>query len=314
MNTHTILGMALPTNEPDTAFEYILKSLDHFKEVAPITTFLMNFQKPWSDGEIIKATEIIKSYGFEVRWSFNSYEVKGEGLVPFNKIRTDACKLMPEAKFYALTDDDMQFCGPSPNIFKSAGQQYLEAIHYLTMHDNCGLVLIGGTMFRKISKYSIGPVPLVSEYLTNRGFIARNIYPEGYSLPNDAYELVGSDEEKVTAADRLFRGWYPAKFGCGRIRHYENTGKKGKLESGSKAYNWNKVEILRENNFKFIKDHYKVDFSMNEGDYDVVDHDQYFANGGVNVYDKEVVKMLTTDYTNSSCRVLMSEIINKFSR
>ena len=143
---HTILGLAVPTNEPDVAFNYLLNTLDPLKSVAPITTFLFNFQKPWDEESIQKAVDICESKGFAVRYAFNSYEIKAKGEVPFNKIRNDACKLMPEAKFLVLMDDDFSFQWRSNSVVKSAGEQYLDIIDYMVKYPKCGFVLLKGKL------------------------------------------------------------------------------------------------------------------------------------------------------------------------
>lgn len=328
-NPHTILGCALPTNEPKTAFDYILSSLEYFKEVAPITTFLFNFQAPWTDEDIKKAVDMCESYGFEVRYTYNSYTVEGRGLVPFNQIRHDACALMPEGKFFALTDDDFKYRWGTAKNNRSAGQQYVDTIHYLTTHEKCGLVLMGGSLFKKIPRHHIGPVDLQNTFITGHGYVMRSLGPDvALTLPVDALWCLGSDEEKVCAGARLSRGYYPAKFGNSRTLHYENhrgkdktqklletmdeteleTVNDGKITGGAQVYGWNRVDILDSNNNKFIRDNYNPKFK-GQGYYNVVDTELYFKNGGIDVYDKRVVEEYTTDYTDRDSEEQIKEII-----
>lgn len=306
-NPHTILGIAIPTNEPETCKEYFLASLEYMKEVAPISTILFNFQRPWTSNQIYEAVNICENLGFEVRWSFNEYKIEGKGKVPFNKIRNDACKLMPEAKFFALTDDDFKYRGPSASMNKTAGQQYVDVIDYLTTFENCGLVLMSGTMVKKVPKYCIAPVDLTNTYLTGRGFVMRSMGEEGLTLPKDCLHLVGSDEERVSAGFRLVKGLYPAKMPFSRTAHYEN-----KVQPGHEMYDWNNEEILNSNNAKYIRDNYNKNFKGKDT-FNVVDPEKYFSAGGIDVYDKEVVEQYTRSYQDVSTEELVSKIINHYT-
>lgn len=307
-NPHTILGLAIPTNEPTTCKEYFLDSLHYLKEVAPITTILFNFQKPWTQEEIDQATAHCKSLGFEVRYSFNEYNIEGKGKVPFNQIRNDACKLMPDAKFFALTDDDFKYRGPSNSMDRTAGQQYVETIDYLTRFKNCGLVLMGGTMFKKIPRYHIGPVDLENTFITGRGYVMRSMGEEGLTLPKDCLHLVGSDEEKVSAGFRLSKGLYPAKFGFSRTAHYEYHSKT--VVSGENMYGWNADDILDENNSKYIREHYNPKFK-GKGFYNVVKAETYFENGGIDVYNEDTIKEYTVNYKETNTQELIDAIIER---
>ena len=312
MNTfdpHSILGLVFSTNEPDTAYSHIMKSIDAFKEVAPISTFLINFQEPWTDEQIQESIELIKSYGFSVRCTFNTYTVTGKGLVPINKIRNDTAMLMPEAKFYALIDDDMTFRYGTDKMNKSAGQQYVDVIHYMTMHQNCGIVMMGGILIKTPPRYVIAPTSLPNSYLTNRGYILKAMSKDdGVFLPNDAVDLLGSDEDRVLAAYRLYYGLYPAKMSNSRTTHYDNTS-----VPGYKMYEWNTLEILNANNHGFIRSHYKSDFDGSEYNTDLVNYKDYESSGGINVYDKEVVSNNSTNYYNSNSEEEVTEIINYYN-
>lgn len=321
-NLHTILGFSLPTNEPETAFEYILTSLENLKAVAPISTFLINFQKPWTEEQINKAVSLIESYGFEVRWSFNEYEIKGKGLVPFNRIRDDACKLMPEAFAYALTDDDMTYKGSSPKMKKNAGEQFLDSIHYLLHYEKCGMVLFGGSLYKKTPNYQLQPVDIINTYITGRGLIFRNLGDDCRTIPKECLDFVGSDEEKISAAYRLAKGYYPAKLRMARVHHYENHRAKesknpkkndNKLTSGAEQYGWNDAKILDENNLGYIKEHYNPEFKGKDN-YNVCSFENYTNAGGINVYDEEVVKKYNYNYENKTSEEVLNEIINKFNQ
>lgn len=316
MNNHEILGLAVPTNEPDTAFNYLLASLDGLKEVAPISTFLFNFQKPWTDNQIKEAIRICESYGFEVRHTYNSYEITGKGKVPFNQIRGDACYLMPEAKFFMLMDDDFSFRGRSGSLAKSAGEQITDIVHYMLANPRCGFTLLKGNYYLKeVARYEVAPaISLENRYITDKGIILRNLGESGLVVPDEALSLVGSDEEKIACSWRLHEGYYPAVINHTRILHYENCNSK-QVENapvkGETMYQWNAESILEFNANKFIREHYYPEF-VNRAwrPTQLVDHDYYASVGGPDILESEFRKSHTISYANRSNQVVISEILS----
>lgn len=314
-----ILGLAMPTNEPTTFRKFWLPYLDNIKEISPFTTCLFNFQSPWTDEEIVEVIKKCESKGFEVRYAINSYEIPKYGYVPFNKMRNDAAGLMPEAKFYMITDDDMSYM-PAKGDKKSAGRQILECIHYLTKFPDCGLVLIGNNRDNDVEDGKISPVPLKNNYWNRKGIIFRNLgTPDEHLFPKESLKLYGSCEEKVCSGARLAKGWYPAKIKNGSILHTENLLKcsydgvelekdESKVSCGL-VYGWGKKEIVRENNLKFIKENYCYN-AKNENKSEVVSKSLYFSNGGINVYDAEVVESRTINYKDYDLNTLLEEVEN----
>lgn len=316
-SNHEILGFVVPTNEPDVAFSYLLKSLDGLQDAAPISTFLFNFQKPWTEKQIAQAVDICKSYGFEVRYAFNTYEIKGKGLVPFNQIRGDACKLMSEAKYFMLMDDDFSFRGKSGAISKSAGDQIVDIIHYMMNHPKCGVTLLKGNYYLKdVAKYEVAPAPSIdNRYITDKGIILKNFdSTNGLVVPNEALTLLGSDEEKVACAWRLYHGYYPAVINHARILHYENcnsTTIENAPVTGENMYNWNTTEILDANTNKFIREHYYAKFKNGAWrTTKLLDHQDYLDAGGNDVTDPDFRKNNTINYQNISTSANIRDIIS----
>lgn len=304
-----ILGFALPTNEPDTFEGYFLRSIDNLKEVAPLLEILINFQKPWDYSSIDKVLNILEAKGFNTKYEFNEYQVNGTGLVPFNQIREDSARIDPDLPIYAMVDDDMTFLGSTGAVRESAGRQFLRIIHYMLNYQNCGLSIIGSSLYRRIPKYTLAPTDINSTYVTGKGIVVRSMGEEGLVLPSGAYNLLGSDEEKVVAASRLYRGWFPAKMGYGKVRHYENLRGKNPVQSGSSVYKWNSREILEANNVKFVRDNYNPDYNYdnNRGN-DVIDWNTYKSNGGIDIYNREVVEEYTINYEEMSNQDILDEI------
>ena len=313
---HSILGLVMPTNEPETAFSLILPSLHQLKEISSISTFLINFQHPWTPESVEECVKLITDIGFKVKYKFSTYDAS-DG-VPFNLIRSDTCDLMPEAKFFALIDDDMTFRGPSNAINKNAGQQYVDIIHYMMTHPRCGIVLIGGTMVKRIPRNSIAPISLKSIYQTGKGLIVRNMYPIGYVLPFDSLESKGAFEERIAAGMVLYNGYYPAKLPFGRINHYENTGlfKKKKFARGEETYQWKSGKFL--DNLIYVKEHYNPNyiyepFEKGLNNWNIVEPETYVQHGGTLITD-EFILSNTVDYSNSDFETSLNTIKSLYDK
>ena len=309
MDTKDILAFTMPTNEPDTAFDYILTSLDNVEAVAPISKFLINYQKPWTEKQIDEANDIIVSHGFDVVWDYNEYDIPKQGYVPFNRIRDDTTLLNENALLYSLTDDDMTFGTATESVNEDFGRQLLRIAHYMITHPSCGLTIVGSSLYQRIGKYTVAPTDVVSTYVTGKGIIARTL-GDGYRLfPEGVLDFVGPDEEKVIAASRLYRGWYPAKIGFGKVRHYENLKKDGGPKPAHIVYNWLTDDILDHNNLKFIKDTYNsnYDYKVNEGN-NLITNDKFMEIGGIDTSSDRVIREYMVDYSEMSNNDILEEI------
>ena len=298
---HNLLGIVLPTNSPDVMRKYLLSSLEIAKDAAPFCTFLINFQPPYTANELSEVVETIKSYGFKVKTNYNVYRHE-PGLVPVNRIREDTAAIDSSCKYYMIFDDDMTFMGPSAKMPRSAGHQILEAIRYLEYFDDCGVLVFGGTLIKKIAKDSIAPIDFRKEYVTGKGIVLRNIAEkasEGLFVPAAAYDLVGSDEEKVAAAYRISEGYYVAEMPFVRINHYENQkssrNKNGKIP-GKDKYHWNTDEIKDANNFGFLRENYNPDYTSKGN---VVSLEKYKEAGGQEFWTEPAKRTMFFDATTT---------------
>lgn len=308
-DSHDILTLTIPTNEPKTFMNYFLKSLPMMRDVAPVSTIACNFQEPWTEDEVRDAVVSMEELGFKVCYQHvGKYHVESKGLVPFNRIRHDTAMLNKNSVFFALTDDDFEYRGPSASINKTAGHQYLDSLMYLTMFRNCGFVLMGGTMFKAVPRNHIGPVKLDEWFITGRGFIFRNMAPDFYVYPNDALDLKGAGEEKLIAAARMNEGFFPAKMGFARTRHDEIRNRPD-VVPGHEMYGWLKEEIVEQNLNKYINDHYHTGI-RGVYSYNVVLPDVYFSKGGVD--HKKEFEMYDKDFTNSDPEKIVDFLIREY--
>lgn len=309
MNSHNLLGIVLPTNNPEAMRKYFLPSLVNAKEIAPYVTFLLNFQKPYTQEESEEVIKAITDLGFKCKVMYSSHTISAPGLVPINLIREETSSLAPDCKYFMIFDDDMSFMGPSTSMHRNAGVQILECLIYLLSYRKCGVLVCGGTLVKKIKKDTISPIDYCREYVTGKGLILKNVRGEGQGnfVPWSAIGLYGSDEEKVAAAYRISQGYFVAEIPFMRINHYENQrssrNKKGKIP-GKDLYQWNTDEIKDNNNFKFIRENYCSEYTPGKGN--IVSKELYENAGGVNAWKSP--ERYTMDFNNVSTEEIITTL------
>lgn len=262
-----IISALLPTVNPKQMFKLVIPSLVNIQEVKEYLQFDMNFQYPWDKKSIKKAVTTIEDLGFKCKYSYNSYD-SSNGVL-FNKIRNDCAEKCEDydTELYMNLDDDMTF-GTSTKLVKfDAGDQLLQAINYMLLNKDCGVLKLGGALVKYPPKYHTGIISHYGDVITGKGLIFRNLHlKENKSpiFPDDSLNLLGSDEEKVIAASRFIQGMFIARQGFFHSRHYENRkSTKVKVTSGEELYHWAEKFVKEANNWKFIKEHY---FVSGEGD------------------------------------------------
>lgn len=308
IDQHNILTLLMPTNEPETLKRFWLPSLNNLTEIVPISTIAINFQYPYTEREVNDIVSQIESYGFRVKYQLrDKYNVEGKGMVPFNQIRHDTAMLNPDSLFYALTDDDFSYQGPSASVHKTAGAQYLDIIHYMLAHAECGFTLIGGPMIKAVDINHIGLTnPYTTFYAVKKGYILRNMKDYGFCIyPDDAIDMKGAGEEKIIAASRLAEGLYPATMKCGRTHHYENWKKDG-VKNGAEDYGWELQEVLDNNVHKYLNEHYNVHVDRLTNMW-ICDPSIYYSRGGYE-YTDDVRKKLDSDYSEYNIHEILSMI------
>lgn len=279
MKNNNLLGLILPTNDPMSIRKYLLPSLVNIKELIPYSTILVNYQKPYTEEEMRRVTNEIINLGFECRTRYSEYNVPAFGHIPMNAIREDTAALAPECKYFMFIDDDLSFRGSSAKMPRTSGIQILQCLIYLLKYSNCGIMVLGGNLIKKIKKDTIAPIPYNRDYVTGRGLIFKNHSPsQGLLVPREALQLYGSDEEKVAAAYRVSCGLYTAELPFVRIMHCENQkslkNKNGKIP-GYDLYKWNTDDIRDKNNFKFIRDNYNPEYKFGKGN--IIHPDNYIG-------------------------------------
>lgn len=286
---NTVLGLCLSTNDFRSLKAILLPSLEHALPLVNISTWLVNFQPPYTKDEIDEVVTAIKSHGFKVRYSYNEYDTSRayQGYVPMCKIRNDTAKMMPEALIYGIIDDDMSFKHASAKCNKSGGSQYLDAVRYMIDHKKCGVVTLRNRR-STVPIHQIELRPTKDTYTLGKGLLLRNSL-EGRIVPDSAESVMGYGVETLAVGARFLQGLYPAELHGARIGHNEYRQKL--TVSGSKIYHWDSPEILESNMINYIQTNYNEDY-LKTGE--LIPYEDYLDAGGVGCTHRLRLKYSTT--------------------
>jgi len=205
-----LVGICLPTNNPDRTIFTFAPTLEHIKELGDVALFLIHFQPPWKRGQIRQFLERLEEVGFNALWTCSRRAWSKP--IKMIRIRGLCAALAPEIKYYMFVDDDFRFSGPTPSMPFTSGQRYLQVIDYLERMPYCGVVNVKGFLGGKTTGTKI--VPAREEMIaTGRGTFFRNMHHQhGFSLYfKECLGLVGGLEETLAAYVRVELGYWIAK-------------------------------------------------------------------------------------------------------
>lgn len=228
------LALLLPTNDPETFNNFFMSSVDQLKFISDKLIFCINFQPPFMNEDVQNIVDKLQNMGFEVRYTFNEYNIERKGLIPFNKIRYDCARLCPEADLYALCDDDF-------NFLKDSDLMINEIIEKFENDKSLGVIqctslprIFPFGYFKKEAKYH--------NYYTDSGFFFRNIHNEDKDIlvyPSDALECLGACEEFIIGLTLAERGYTTMLRSRSAIMHCREY-----VDNGESPYGWGGEEVL----------------------------------------------------------------------
>ena len=264
-----VLGISVYTEDPEAASILSEDSLKDIQKISSISCLLVNFVSPkWTQDKMDEMLDKIDFLGIEVHSFLNSYEMKGRGLRPYNRMRYDSVVLQ-ELPFYAFFSDSTEFRkkkdGKRDDILG-----LLDAVHYLSVHRRCGIV----SFRQKADSDSVVPIPLDAS-CTGNGMVVRSmkgISPYGAVIPRRSLSLEGAGEELLVASHVLWNGYYPAV----RLGVKFQKGKKDMEGSDSRA-------IMENNNCRFIQETFNHHYAYNDKDKNLVDVSVYLDHGGQSI-------------------------------
>lgn len=301
---NNILGFALPTNNPEIIKKILLPSLANSSELREICTWGLLFNPPYTLGEINDVVNQFRSFGFKVEYDYKELNRTdfSKGLVPISYLRNEAARLIPNCKIYSLIDDDMSFEEANESVFKSGGEQYIDAVRYmLEFYDKCGLILFRNRR-KVIPAHTVRPVDITEPYYTGRGMFLRRV-PNCLITPTDSEWVLGGDEENIAAGARLIKGLYPAEVHSTRVNHHEH--RRSIKPAGQDIYGWYKWDVIKNNATKYIKENYNYEFKGSQAirgsgyrdDPNIVRYEDYIKSGGLS---KDKYNEYTRSYSDIS--------------
>lgn len=276
-----LLGIVLPSNNPEQFFSHLAPTLEHIKEIADQSVFLINFQPPWTVSERAAVARHIERIGFECRHIFTKWWTKPIKII---KMREQCALLAPECKYYLFIDDDFKL-SPGTKKFKfTSGQRYLQSLDYLERWPRCGLIntksFLGGHKWG----LKIGPTKH-DMYATNRGLFLRSMKKHGFLLsPEGMHDLRGDLEESALAFARIELGYFPAKQMNNPTIHL--TGKLDQYDDD--PLNMHNYKVINENVGKWIRERYDdPDWEYEQKRLPGDLFTKYLAAGGIDITEKK---------------------------
>lgn len=291
------LGIAFPTNEPNTTIDLLLPTIHHLRyllEIQKIKVFFgIVFQPPWTERQIRHVVNMVEAEGF-----FIYYEVvpaaKSGAEVKLNWLRELSARKVAWCDYILMIDDDFKFTSGTKTVPKSSGQVYGEMIDYMERHPRCGIMetraFLGGTQQgQKI-------IPIWDWiYYRGVGQLNRNLPEVNWIMtPPSTYFMKGGMEDPLPAFSKMEMGYY-----CALRRNVPTIHRrKSKLASqvilDEKSFNC--IHVLNKNAYRWIRDRYDCP-TWSQGKKCPVPYDLYISKGGPDfLYDDTVFESLVVDY------------------
>jgi len=253
LNNEKKLVFLLPTCEPNTIKHLLLPSLKYIKNISNTISFAICFQPPYTDEEIQEILTAFKD--FDIKYFKKEYIFEKPN-TPLMKMRHDCSMLYPDAKYYALLDDDMEF-------EEGIDKFYLDAIHEMDKDKKLSVVTFSKRDLFFENKFftNAGIIYRGGKYYGFEGFVPHLLPKECNTLVpyegEDLIELVGGHQDELCAMIRLARGEKSKSYINVPTRHRENRKQPGYLEHG-----WLKAEDSENSVNAFIKKYFNPNYSI----------------------------------------------------
>jgi len=277
------VGIVMPTCNPTVALTKLLPSVEYIKELAPIATWLINFNGPWNRFQIDIFTSGLRELGFgNTLWRYSDDWDKPIKLI---KMREMCAELDPDCDLYLFIDDDFKFLPNTPKYPFSSGRRYLHSIDYMTRFPRCGVVntksFLGGTP----QKLKIIPVKHDMQ-ATGQGLFLRNMKKHGFTLAlKEMREIRGGLEEQTMCYLRTEFGFFSAKQMNNPTIHI--TGKLSDWDNDKE--NFHNIEVIDQNLAGWIRNRYQPDWEYQHRKAPARLWESYTANGGIELTNELII-------------------------
>ena len=291
-DTNKVLGVSIYSMNPDIANRNIFsdETLSEFKKVSKDICLLVNFVS-WEEASVAETVDRVEERDIKILYRINSYDIKGRGLLPCNRMRYDSVSLS-EFPYYAFLQENMKIRDSGNSV--SGAMQLMHAVHFLAANKRCGVVSLKKTL-KGFSPETVIPVPF-SVSLSGGAFVVRSmkgISPYGSVIPRRSLELEGAGDDILAASHVLWNGYYPAVLSGFKIasEKVESDG------SDSRA-------LMENNNCRFIQDTFNHHYSYTDKGANLVDASVYLEHGGPSVTES-YQKMYAMSYKDSKVSAVL---------
>lgn len=236
MKKEETLVFTMPTNNP-IDFKYkFMGGIENIIDLKDYCTFSIIFQPPFTQELINEHLKELDKLGLHYKWQFKTYTFE-KGKTPLIKMRQDCAMMVPNALFYAMLDDDMQFANPIEK--ETIGIQYLNGIYNLLVDDNISLCqILPPDCFNREKekpKNITAATPDHKTYYTANGLILRGGIYYGFKgvMPADTINIYGGCQDVMMCLWRMMNNKISICIPNGLCYHYEHREQKGMHE-----YKW----------------------------------------------------------------------------
>ena len=281
LTSHT--GIIIPTHNPDDFFNKLLPSVEFITELAPFTTWLINFNGDrWDMPAIFEAIAILHEYEFETEWRYTGIWDKP---IKVLKMREQCAEMAPDCDLFLFIDDDFKFVKETDKYPFTSGQRYLHSIDYMTRFPKCGIVNTKSFLGGSHQKLKIVPTK-DDMHATNQGLLLRNMKEHGFllALP-EMREMMGGLEEQAMSYLRIEHGYFAAKQMNNPTVHI--TGKLSQWDG--KPDDFHNIGVIDANLAGWIRNRYKPEWEYQKRKLPDSLWELYLANGGIELTDDLIV-------------------------
>lgn len=278
------LAILIPTYRPEMAVYDFLPTLIHIQPLAKFSTFLVNFQDPYDNGDVSYFVREVLKLGFKIRHTHSGTWERPQKMA---LMREQTAELGGEDfDLYLNIDDDFKFSPGTPTQRKSSGLKYLDCIDYMAVNDRCGAINVKSFLGGKPWGEKIAP-HFDDMFATNRGLFLRKI-PGMLFTSQAALGIIGGLEETIAVYSRIEQGYYPAKQMNNPTIHITGDHEKYK----ERTSNMHNEELIENQSGAFIRERWiDPDWKYDKRRVPKLAREKYKAEGGPTLSRVDLVKI-----------------------
>jgi len=219
MENTNLLCFCLPTCNPNDMFTHLLPSLKNIGRLKDYCSFGIIFQPPYTEEQIKEVINEFNKLNLTFNYEYKEYEFE-KGKTPLNKMRQDSSLKYPNALFYGILDDDMEFQ-------EGIDLEYLDILYLMLKYRKFSVASINPSQSSPDFTYEPFEIKIADlnkvTFYTKAGLIVRggSYYNFEGLLPEDMINLVGGRQDISTCLYRIIKGESAIECSNGKCLHYE---------------------------------------------------------------------------------------------